>query len=212
MFGIVRDMKALLLVIGVVVTGVVVYTWLFSGESTVTNYPLGSTGPVVAFGDSLVSGVGAAPGNDFVSVLSEQIDEPILNLGQSGDTTQDGVNRIDAVLEQEPRLVIILFGGNDFLQRIPPEETFANLGVIIERIHRSGAAVMLLGVRGGLLRDEYRSQYDQLSETYQTAYIPNVLDGLFGTPEVMSDPVHPNDKGHQLIAEKILPELELLLN
>jgi len=178
-----------------------------TGTDTVTNYPSEGT-TIVAFGDSLVAGVGATPRNDFVSVLSREIGKPIVNLGVAGDTTRDGLARIDAVLVEDPKVVLLLLGGNDYLQNIPQSETFANLATMIESIHESGAVVILLGVRGGILRDNYKAEYDRLANTYQTAYVPDVLGGLFGNTDLMSDPVHPNDAGYQIIADRVVPVLQ----
>ena len=66
---------------------------------------------------------------------------------------------------------------------------------------------MLLGIRGGLLRDEYQGDYQDLAQSLGTAYVPNVLDGLFGNSALMSDAIHPNDDGYQVIADKVEPVL-----
>jgi len=59
----------------------------------IANYPP-KGGPIVAFGDSLVAGVGSTPGNDFVSILSREIGEPVENLGLAGNTTEMAFERI----------------------------------------------------------------------------------------------------------------------
>jgi len=186
------------------------YLIFFKESPAVTNVPSDGVN-IVAFGDSLVVGVGASRGNDFVSILSGQIDEPIVNLGRSGDTTRDSLARIEDVLEQNPKVVLLLFGGNDYLQQIPEAETFKNLEQIIQTIHQSGSAVLLLGVRGGILRDNFKSEFVSLAKEYNTAYVGDVLDGLWGNRQLMADSIHPNDAGHQLIADKVLPVLETLL-
>jgi len=198
-----------LIIIGIVLVGIV---WLlfFTTSDTVTNYP-SSGSNIVAFGDSLVVGVGATKGNDLVSLLSQSVGQPIVNLGLSGDTTRDALLRLDAVIEQDPKVVLLLLGGNDFLQQIPQAETFANLEQMIETIHESGSTVLLLGARGGLLRDEYKRDFEQLAETHGTAFVPNVLDGLFANPSRMSDAIHPNDAGYQIIVDRIEPVLMELL-
>lgn len=197
------------LLIGISLVGVV-YLLFFTTPDAVTNYPSdGST--VVAFGASLVVGVGSTEGNDFVSLLSQQLDEPIINLGQSGETTEVAMRRIDEVLDQDPKVVLLLLGGNDILQRKPRTETFANLAQMIETIQASGASVLLLGVRGGVLTDSYEKEYRRLARTYNTAYVPDVLDGLFGNPALMSDTIHPNDAGYQIIADRIQPVLQPLV-
>jgi lysophospholipase L1-like esterase len=202
-------MKFLLLIFaGCVLLGA--YFIFFSGSPAVTNVPSSGTS-VVAFGDSLVEGVGASAGNDFVSILSRRIEEPIVNLGRRGDTTRDALTRIDDVLEQDPKVVLLLFGGNDYLQQIPQTETFDNLEQIIQTIHQSGSAVLLLGVRGGILRDNFKSKFAALAKKHNTAHVSDLLDGLLGNQQLMTDRVHPNDAGYRVIADRVQPELEALL-
>ncbi len=162
---------------------------------------------VVAFGDSLISGTGSTKGNDFVSLLSKEIGQPILNLGKSGDTTTSALTRIDSVVRTKPDIVIVLLGGNDYLRKIEQDTTFSNLDKIVKTLQDNGAVVILLGVRGGLLKDSYESKFSAFAKTHGTAYVPNVLDNLLGDKELMSDAIHPNDKGYQKIADKVLPTL-----
>jgi acyl-CoA thioesterase-1 len=115
------------------------------------------------------------------------------------------------VIAENPKIVIILLGGNDYLNRTPREETFANLEVMIEKFQEEGVVVMLLGIRGGLLRDSYASGYRALAQKTGSAYVPDVLDGLLGNSQFMDDAIHPNEDGHRLIAQKIYPVLQELL-
>ena len=102
---------------------------------------------IIAFGDSLVVGHGASPGNDFVSILSDRLDHPIINAGRNGDTTQSGLERLQVeVLSQDPRIVILLLGGNDALRRMPMDQTFSRLADMIDQIHQTGAAVVPVDV------------------------------------------------------------------
>jgi acyl-CoA thioesterase-1 len=176
----------------------------------ITNYP--SAGQdIVALGDSLVLGVGATMGNDMVSTLARHIGLPIANLGRSGDTTADVLARISQLDAYRPKVVILLVGGNDYLRQVPDDAVFANLAQIIEDIHKRGAIVLLVGIRGGVLADPYAPRFKELARTYGTAYVPNALDGLFGNREYMADTVHPNDAGYAILAERVAPVLSGLL-
>lgn len=167
-------------------------------------------GPVVAFGDSLVYGTGSS-GGGFVKLLEQRLGRPIENLGLPGNTTADGLTRIDEVLELEPSVVILLLGGNDYLRQVPPATTFANLATIIERLQTDGVAVLLAGVRGGLIRDNFASQFEELADRYGTAYVHDVLDDTLGVEGYMADQVHPNDAGYRVIADRVQPVLERML-
>lgn len=168
-------------------------------------------GPIVAFGDSLVYGVGATPGNNFVSVLSRKIGVPIINMGTPGDTTTDGLRRLPQVRAEDPAIVLLLLGGNDYLQRQQRAETFKNLETIITTLQGDGALVVLLGVRGGILKDNFEERYETLAEETGALYVPDVLHGLITNKEFMSDAIHPNDVGYARIAEKVYRALERFL-
>jgi len=197
--------RIILISVGIlVILGLII---LFNKQTPIHNLDSSGT-TIVAFGDSLIYGVGATEGKNVVSLLSTKIGQPIINQGISGNTTADGLARIDSILAENPKIVILLLGGNDYLRKVPIETTFANFGMIIEKIHAHDSAVLLLGVRGGLLRDTYNSHFQELAKKYKTGFIPNVLNGLIGTPELMSDSIHPNNIGYAKMADKILPVLE----
>ncbi len=182
--------------------------WFYSSPSSVTNYP-SSNKEIIAFGDSLIAGVGSSQGNDLVSNLSKKIGVPIRNFGRGGDTTTLALERLPAVLEEvpNPKVVILLLGGNDFLRKVPKEETFSNLSTIIKEFQSRGAIVLLLGIRGGVLKDNFKDEFEELHEMYGTAYVSNVLDGLLIKREYMYDSIHPNDIGYKLLSERIYPIL-----
>lgn len=180
--------------------------FVFGNHSSVKNYPP-REGSIVAFGDSLVFGTGAAEGKNFVSLLSGMIGKPIENFGVPGDTTETGLARIDTVIRKHPSIVLLLLGGNDYLHRVPRGQTFKNLDTIVSRLQNDGVLVVLLGVRGGLFTDNFDPEFEELAKRRKTAFVPDVLDGLFGHPKFMSDEIHPNDEGYALIAQKIYPVL-----
>ncbi len=185
--------------------------WFFWPTSTeVRNYPSSGT-DIVAIGDSLVVGTGAARTEGFVDMLSERVGRPIVNLGRTGDTSEQVLARIDELDQYRPQVVILLVGGNDYLKRIDREETAANIAEIILNIQERGAIVLLLGVRGGVFVDNFKPMYENLSKTYQTAYVPDVLSGLLGKDEYMADQIHPNTIGYERITERVYPELAKLL-
>jgi acyl-CoA thioesterase-1 len=183
-----------------------IYTKFFK-TGGIKNYP--SAGKdIVAFGDSLIFGQGASNADkNFVSLLSGRIDERIINLGIPGNTTQNALDRINELERYNPKVVILLLGGNDYLQKVPIEQTFKNLGEIIQKIQSKGSVVLLLGVRGGLLNDKFDTEFEKISSKYHTAYVSDVLSGLITNMQYMSDAVHPNDLGYQKIADRVYPVL-----
>ena len=112
------------------------------------NAPPTATGPWVAFGDSLTLGTGAGERGDYPSRLSQRLGVPIQNLGAAGETSADGMKRLEGVAALNPRVVLLCFGGNDVLQRRPRDQMLANVGAMIDRLHAGGSFVVLIGIRG----------------------------------------------------------------
>ena len=166
---------------------------------------------IVAVGDSLVEGYGATDTQDFVSLVSGKLGVPILNYGISGDTSANVLARIDSVLEEKPDITILLVGGNDALQKIPKDKTFANITTTINHLQASGSMVILIGVQGGLIGSSYQKEFDRVAKETESLYVPDILDGLIGNPKYMSDAIHPNNAGYAIIAEKVYRALNTYL-
>ena len=149
--------------------GVILY--VFMHKKAVEQPTAGTT--MVAFGDSLVVGVGASEGNDFVSLLSARTGVPIINAGISGNTTTDALLRLERdVMAHDPRVVIVVLGGNDFLRRMPKATTLANMRTIVERIRATGAAVILVGMTSLI----YNSDYRDIAKDTGSQFVPRLLD------------------------------------
>lgn len=185
---------------------------LLFDQRPITNYPP-KAGQTIVFGDSLTVGVGGTPETGgFVGILSKRLETPLLMRGISGNTTVDALARLNQdVLSERPAIVVVLLGGNDYLKRIPPAETFANLRTIIKKIQDDGATVLLLGVRGGLLADHFDAEFETLADESGVVFVPNVLEEIIGNNALLSDEVHPNDAGYLKIADKVAPALLGLL-
>ncbi|MBI2088874.1 MAG: arylesterase [Deltaproteobacteria bacterium] len=196
----------------VVLAGIVLLACARAGDfSDVKN--LRSAGAnIICFGDSLTEGVGAGSGEDYPSVLSRLIPYPVINAGRPGDTVGDGLGRLDAaVLRGNPRLVIILFGGNDFLRQVPLAETKKNLDEMIRRIHEAGAMVAVVAMRLGLFTDEYGPLYREIAREHGAFLISGALQGILSDAKLKSDAIHPNGAGYRLLAERVAAAIKPLL-
>jgi acyl-CoA thioesterase I len=202
--------KMIILSIILISAGILLFVLFKKENTTIKNYPP-KNDTVVAFGDSLIRGVGATEGSDFISLLTKETGIPIENLGVPGDTTRLAINRIDNATNRDPGIVILLLGGNDALRGITKDETVKNLDFIIKKLQENGALVILLGIKGGLIDDPYKEMFEYLSKENGTFYVSNVLDGLFGKPKYMSDPIHPNNEGYKIISNRVLPILQKAL-
>ncbi len=164
---------------------------------------------IICFGDSLTAGYGAKPGEDYPAVLSKLLDQPIINAGSSGNTTRQALERLQTdVLDQDPRLVIVQFGANDFFRKIPKTETRDNLDQIVLKIQEKGAMVAIAGVRIGLLVDEYDEVFQQVASDRKCIYIPNIIKDIFTDPLKKSDEIHPNASGYAIIAQRVYERIK----
>ncbi|MDP9190545.1 MAG: GDSL-type esterase/lipase family protein [Acidobacteriota bacterium] len=182
-----------------------------SPYSRVTNLESGGSS-VIAFGDSLTSGYGASAGEDYPSRLSTLSGIPIVNAGRSGDTTSSALSRIESdVLSGNPRLVIVGLGGNDFLGGTNIKTTEANLRTIVREIQGVGAMVVLLGFQFPSLTASYEKMYQRVASEEGCLLIDGTLKGILTDPALRSDQIHPNARGYELMAERMVKPFAALL-
>jgi acyl-CoA thioesterase I len=169
-------------------------------------------GVIVCFGDSLTSGVGATEGNEYPALLAKMLGTEVINAGAAGDTTIDALRRLPGdVLRRDPRMVIVEFCGNDFLQQIPVQDTLRNIDAMVAAIKHKGAMVALVEVKAGYFEDEYLAGFKEIAKKRQAVLIPNILGGILLNPSLKSDGLHPNDAGYRLMAERIYGKIRRLL-
>lgn len=167
---------------------------------------------IVCFGDSITAGYGVRPEEAFPSLIAERLDMPVINAGRSGDTTYDGLARLERdVLAYDPRVVLVEFGGNDFRKKVDTEETIRNLQRMVECITGRGAIVVVMEIRIGLLRDKYLAGYEEVVEANDAFLLPDFMSGLLGNHKLTIDGIHPNAEGHRMIAERVVEKLLPLL-
>lgn len=195
------------LLLVLVLVGGIGFWWGNRPYATTNAHPHNDT--IVAFGDSITAGFGNPEGDGFVEQLSMRMHRNILNRGIPGATTRDALARLEQdVLALNPGIVLVCLGGNDMLQRFNEDETFGNLEQIIKRIQDRGGMVILIGLDGLLLNPSYSRKYRELAKKMGCPHVPDILGGILGHPALMRDQIHPNAKGHALIADKIEPVLK----
>ncbi|MGB2631288.1 MAG: arylesterase [Candidatus Omnitrophota bacterium] len=163
---------------------------------------------IICFGNSITYGSGVEDGQDYPSRLQELTDRDVINAGIPGDTTEGGLKRIDEdVLDNDPYLVIIELGANDYLQGLPKDKAFNNLKKMIERIQDEGAMTALCDVSGGSSFLEaysiYHEDMKKLAGETGSIFMPHVMKGIIQKPSLKSDNIHPNAEGYEIIAERV---------
>lgn len=165
---------------------------------------------IVCLGDSITSGVGATPETAYPSLLTSRLGTDVINHGVPGDTTEEGLARVDDVLAEDPWLVIVELGGNDILNRVPPERTEAALRRIVERLLAANVAVVLIELEVPFA-GRYAEIYNRIGDEYDVPVIDDVLGEILTDASLKADPIHPNSRGHEVLAAALADELEPIL-
>lgn len=177
---------------------------------------------IVCFGDSITAGFGLDAGQSFPDVLQQDLDRRtlryrVVNLGVSGDTTQDGLARLPMALPEKPAVVLLELGGNDGLRGMPLSITQANLAQMIEAFQAAGARVVLAGMSlppnyGTAFIQKFEAMYKNLAAKYKVTLIPFLLEGVGAHDEFMQrDGLHPNAAGARKVEGLVMKTLTPLL-
>jgi acyl-CoA thioesterase I len=177
---------------------------------------------IVAFGDSLTAGYGAATGESYPDYLQRDLDQAgyhyrVANLGVSGNTTKDGVDRLKDVLALKPTVAIVAFGGNDGLRGLPIDATRKNLDQIVSTLTASGTKVVLGGITlppnyGPDYIKQFNETYALLAKKFHAPLLPFLLIKVYDTPGSMqADGIHATAQGNQQVAQHLMPLVTPLL-
>jgi acyl-CoA thioesterase-1 len=177
---------------------------------------------VVALGDSLTAGLGLAEADAFPAKLQDALRAKgyrvtIANAGVSGDTTADGLARLDWSAPDGTDAVIVELGANDALRGLDPAVARKSLDAILRRLHERGLPVLLCGMRAPPnLGDDYARRFEaifpDLAKKYGDLLYPFFLDGVAAQRTLtQADGLHPTAAGVDVIVQKILPQAETLL-
>jgi lysophospholipase L1-like esterase len=163
---------------------------------------LGAEDVVLAFGDSLTYGTGAAEEQSYPAVLSMLIKRKVVRDAVPGEVTADGLARLPASLDtHRPRLLLLCLGGNDMLQRVAPETTESNLRAMVLLARARGVSVVLIGVPRPL--GGTAEFYGRVAEEFAIPLEPSVVKEVLYERALKSDAIHPNAEGYRRIAEAI---------
>lgn len=178
---------------------------------------------ILVMGDSISAAFGIEVQQGWVALLQNKlkdINSPYIidNESISGETSTGGLARIDSALQKHlPEIVLLELGANDGLKGLQPLAIKDNLTEIVRRAQKSGAQVLLLGMKippnyGKRYIEMFYAIYPQLSKELQIPYVPFILEDVVLNPQMMqADGLHPNAKAQPLIAEKIWQYLLPLL-
>jgi acyl-CoA thioesterase I len=157
---------------------------------------------ILAFGDSLTSGVGAPAGSSYPEVLETLIHRKVIKSGISGEVSGEGLIRLPGELSaHKPKLVLLCMGGNDLLRKMDLEKTSNNMRRMVKIILDSGAEVLLIGVPPpGLVLSTARF-YKKIAEDMAVSLEGSLLADILADSKLKADPIHPNAEGYHRLAE-----------
>ena len=160
---------------------------------------------ILAFGDSLTYGTGATKDHDYPYILTELTGREVINAGVPGEISREGRQRLPELLDEyEPDLLILIHGGNDFLRKIPTDQTQDNLKAMIAEAKQRNIPVVLIGVPDlGLILLHSAEIYSEIAEAEHIPIDPEILPDILSSNALKSDMVHPNDLGYQQLAQGI---------
>lgn len=164
---------------------------------------------ILAFGDSLTNGHGAAPGRSYPEQLAELTGWAVIKSGVNGETTQTGLARLPGVLQDtQPDVVLLCLGGNDFLRQHSTQSTRANLRELIARIASSGAQPILVAApEPTLLALSDHPVYEELAREHGVPLISEVMSETLKKSAWRSERFHPNAQGYAQIAQRVAAAL-----
>ncbi len=179
--------------------------------------------PVIAcFGDSLTAGYGVDLENSYPADLQRDLDTAgyhyrVVNMGVSGETTKDGLARVDRVMAMKPAIVVVEFGGNDGLRGVPVASSRANLDNIVAKLQGSGTQVAMAGITlppqySQPYIKQFNETYTVLAKKYHVPLLPFVLEGVYGVAgSIQQDGIHPTAQGCKQVSKNIFGLIKPLL-
>lgn len=171
--------------------------------------PIPNGGTILAFGDSLTLGYGTDKSNSYPAVLAGLTGLNVINSGISGETTDQGLERLPQELDRTaPDLIILIEGGNDILKNRSHTAIKENLKGMIELAKNKGIPVILIGVPEKKLFSDSAPLYKDLAEIFQLVFDGELIADLQFSPSLKSDRIHFNKKGYRKMAESIYDLLE----
>ncbi len=184
--------------------------------------PAAAATRILAFGDSLTAGLGLAPDQSFPVQLAARLkadgyDVVVDNGGVSGDTTRDGLARLDWAMADHPDIVLLELGANDMLRGLDPKRAEANLDAMLAKLKAAKLKVLLIGMAaannwGADYKKSFDAIYPALAKKYDVPLYPFFLDGVALDPTLnQGDGLHPNASGVAVIVSRIAPAVERLL-
>lgn len=175
---------------------------------------------LLVLGDSLSAGYRMAASAAWPALLNDkwQSGTSVVNGSISGDTSQQGLSRLPALLKQhQPRWVLVELGGNDGLRGFPPQQTEQTLRTILQTIKAANAQPLLMQIRlpanyGRRYNEAFSAIYPKLAKEFDIPLLPFFMEEVYLKPQWMQDDgIHPNRDAQPFIADWMATRLAPLV-
>jgi lysophospholipase L1-like esterase len=164
---------------------------------------------VLAFGDSLTFGTGAAPSEAYPAALERLIGRKVIAAGVPGEVSAEGLERLPGLLEEsKPALLILCHGGNDFLRKLGEDAAATNVRAMARLAQQRGIAVMLVATPKPGFGVSKVKFYEEIGKELAIPVETEVIADVLTTGSLKSDLVHPNAAGYKRIAEAVAKALK----
>ena len=164
---------------------------------------------ILAFGDSLTFGTGAAESESYPAQLERLIGRPVVRAGVPGEVTAQALARLPAALdEHSPRLLLLCIGGNDFLRRLGNAQAERNVREMVKLAKSRGIGVLLIGTPEPGFTVTPPKFYADIAKEYRVPYEAGIIGQVLKDSALKADPIHPNARGYKLIAERLAETLK----
>jgi lysophospholipase L1-like esterase len=182
-----------------------ILVFLLGGCSNAEHVPqMPADGVILAFGDSITYGTGAAATESYPAVLEGLTGRKVVNGGVPGEVTAEGLQRLPQLLEQvKPAVVIICEGGNDLLRHTSHGEIAANLRAMVQRAQEAGMTAVLVSVPAPDLSFSPPSFYGEIAKEAKIPLEKKALTHILSDRSLKSDFIHPNAAGYRQLAENL---------
>jgi acyl-CoA thioesterase I len=164
---------------------------------------------VLAFGDSLTFGTGAAEDESYPAQLERMIGRRVVRAGVPGEVTAQALARLPAALDEHaPRLLLLCIGGNDFLRRLGNPQAERNVRAMVKLARSRGVAVILIGTPEPGFTVTPPAFYSSIAKEFRLPYEQGIIGQVLKDASLKADPIHPNARGYRLIAERVADQLK----
>jgi acyl-CoA thioesterase I len=197
---------------------------VFGQTATAPAGPVAAKKTIVFLGDSLTAGLGVGQDRAFPTLIAEKVRAAnlpfdVVNAGVSGDTSADGLHRLDWLLQRRIDVLVIALGANDGLRGLSPTVLWENLQAIIDKAKAKNPQVQIIVAGMQMppnLGAEYTAEFERVfagvAQKNSAVLIPFLLERVGGHRELnQPDQIHPTAAGHKIIADVVWRTLEPIL-